>query len=370
MIYKSVICMEVCRVLSEKGYGGEREMLKALGGEGLLYMGEELSSYMKEMGIGMGIGDGMGIEKEMLKECKSELNNLCSESGLSKLEGGGTPKLEKEPSEGVTPKLEGVSPKSEGVVSPKSQGVSPKINVVLPWCGEKLSGKCSALKLNSGLHTQCMKNANEKYCNGCTNLIEKNGGIAPYGTVEDRLKCGILEYVDPKGKQTIPYANVMKKLNITQEEALQEAEKLGWVIPQCHFEMKVSKRGRPKRDTSAEDTESEDGTETKKRGRPKKEKEIVSTSPGEDLIASLIEESKENSNIETSSSIVEDIMNPSEIDDSDSDSEGEPVVKFEINGTTYLKSSDNVLFDLNSHDCVGLWNEETKNIDEIPDDEE
>ena len=275
------------------------------------------------------------------------------------MEGVVSPNLEKEPSQGV-------SPKSEGVVSPS---VGPKINVVLPWCGEKLSGKCSALKLNSGLHTQCMKNASEKYCNGCSNLIEKNGGIAPYGTVENRLKCGILEYVDPKGKQTIPYANVMKKLNITQEEALQEAEKLGWVIPQCHFEMKVSKRGRPKRDTSAEDTESEDGTETKKRGRPKKEKEIVSTSVGEDLIASLIEESKEKSNIETSSSIVEDIMNPSEIDDSDSE-EGEPVVTFEINGTTYLKSTDNVLFDLNSHDCVGLWNEETKNIDEIPDDEE
>ena len=63
-------------------------------------------------------------------------------------------------------------------------------------------------------------------------------------------------------------------------------------------------------------------------------------------------------------------MRPSDlIDDSDSE-DGEPVVKFEINGTTYLKSGDNVLFDLNSHDCVGLWNEETKNIDEIPDDED
>jgi len=242
--------------------------------------------------------------------------------------------------------------------------VGAKINIILPWCGEKLSGKCWGLKLNSGLHTQCMKDVNEKYCKGCSNLIEKNGGIAPYGTVEDRLKCGILEYVDPKGKQTIPYANVMKKLNITQEEALHEAEKLGWVIPACHFEMKVSKRGRPKRDTSAEDTESEEGNETKKRGRPKKEKEIVSTSVGEDLIASLIEESKEKS-----ITINDENMNPDLIDDSDSE-DGEPVVTFEINGTTYLKSGDNVLFDLNSHDCVGLWNEETKKIDEIPDDED
>jgi len=370
--------MEVCRVLSEAGYGGKREMLKELGGEGLLYMGEELESYMKCMDKGL----CLDIEIERLKECKSRMNELCCE-GVGEL----SQKSEKEPLEGVSPKSEKEPSKSEKEPSKsekeavksekeavKSEKEDPKVNVVLPWCGEKLSGKCSALKLNSGLHTQCMKNVNDKYCKGCVNIIEKNGGIAPYGTVEDRLKCGILEYVDPKGRQTIPYANVMKKLNITQEEALQEAEKLGWVIPMCHFEMKISRRGRPKKDTSAEDTESEDGTETKKRGRPKKEKEIVSTSPGEDLIATLIEESKEKSNTKISSSIVEeDNMKPSEIvDDSDSEEgeEGEPVVKFEINGTTYLKSNDNVLFDLNSHDCVGIWNEETKNIDEIPDDED
>ena len=327
MIYKSLICMEVCRVLEEKGYGVKRDMLRALCG--VLYLGEELCC------------SDVGLYNERLKECKSELNKLSGE-GLS--EGSG--------------RLSGVSAKLEEEV------VGAKINIILPWCGEKLSGKCWGLKLNSGLHTQCMKDVNEKYCKGCSNLIEKNGGIAPYGTVEDRLKCGILEYVDPKGKQTIPYANVMKKLNITQEEALHEAEKLGWVIPACHFEMKVSKRGRPKRDTSAEDTESEEGNETKKRGRPKKEKEIVSTSVGEDLIASLIEESKEKS-----ITINDENMNPDLIDDSDSE-DGEPVVTFEINGTTYLKSGDNVLFDLNSHDCVGLWNEETKKIDEIPDDED
>ena len=319
--------MEVCRVLEEKGYGVKRDMLRALCG--VLYLGEELCC------------SDVGLYNERLKECKSELNKLSGE-GLS--EGSG--------------RLSGVSARLEEEV------VGAKINIILPWCGEKLSGKCWGLKLNSGLHTQCMKDVNEKYCKGCSNLIEKNGGIAPYGTVEDRLKCGILEYVDPKGKQTIPYANVMKKLNITQEEALHEAEKLGWVIPACHFEMKVSKRGRPKRDTSAEDTESEEGNETKKRGRPKKEKEIVSTSVGEDLIASLIEESKEKS-----ITINDENMNPDLIYDSDSE-DGEPVVTFEINGTTYLKSGDNVLFDLNSHDCVGLWNEETKKIDEIPDDED
>lgn len=252
-----------------------------------------------------------------------------------------------------------------------------KASCVLPWCGSVILGKCSALKLNSGLHTQCMKNCVEKYCEPCRKLVDKNGGIAPYGTVEDRLKCDILEYKDPKGKQTIPYANVMKKLNINKEEALKEAEKLGWSIPECHFELKSSKRGRPKKDTSAEDTESEGGSESgekKKRGRPKKEKEVVTANVGEDLIASLIQESQEEK-VEGKNCVAvavpvaevkDEELKPSEIDDDDETS----VVKFEIDGNTYLKSDDNVLFDMNSHDCVGIWNEETKSIDEIPDDDE
>ena len=253
-----------------------------------------------------------------------------------------------------------------------------KASCVLPWCGEVILGKCSALKLNSGLHTQCMKNCVEKYCEPCRKLVDKNGGIAPYGTVEDRLKCDILEYKDPKGKQTIPYANVMKKLNINKEEALKEAEKLGWSIPECHFELKSSKRGRPKKDTSAEDTESEGGSESgekKKRGRPKKEKEVVTANVGEDLIASLIQESQEEKIEEKNPvsvpvsvpEVKDEELKPSEIDDDDEETN---VVKFEIDGTTYLKSDDNVLFDMNSHDCVGIWNEETKSIDEIPDDDE
>jgi len=63
--------------------------------------------------------------------------------------------------------------------------------------------------------------------------------------------------------------------------------------------------------------------------------------------------------------IVEELK-PSEIDEDEETN----VVKFEIDGKTYLKSDDNVLFDMNSHDCVGLWNEETKSIDEIPDDDD
>jgi len=269
-----------------------------------------------------------------------------------------------------------VEKKCVGLVEKKEEC---KPSCVLPWCGLVLEGKCGALKLNSGLHTQCMKNCDSAYCGPCLNLIEKNGGIAPYGTVDDRVKCDILEYKDPKGKQTIPYANVMKKLNINREEAIKEAEKLGWTIPECHFELKSTKRGRPKKDTSAEDTDSDVGSESgekKKRGRPKKEKEVVTANVGEDLIASLIQESQgsqENKIEEVVEEVVKQFvekiveeLKPSEIDEDEETN----VVKFEIDGKTYLKSDDNVLFDMNSHDCVGLWNEETKSIDEIPDDDD
>ena len=62
-------------------------------------------------------------------------------------------------------------------------------------------------------------------------------------------------------------------------------------------------------------------------------------------------------------------------DDSESDSDEEDdepvkVRKFEHDGTTYLRDENtNILYDLESQDEVGIWNPETKSIDEIEDDE-
>lgn len=240
---------------------------------------------------------------------------------------------------------------------------------VLPWCGEVIEGCCKGLRLNNGLHTQCNRSrGSNDYCMSCVKLMEKNGGSLPYGSVDDRLKCGILDYVDPKGKGTVPFANVMKKLNISKEEALKEAEKLGWTIPECHFEEKKGKRGRPKKDTSADDTASECSEgEKKKRGRPKKNKEIVSNNAGEDLIASLLEQentgSQEEKKAGASSELIEE-----EVEDEDEDET--KVIKFDIEGKTYLKSEDNVLYDMESHDAIGIWNEESNKIEEIPDEDE
>jgi hypothetical protein len=235
---------------------------------------------------------------------------------------------------------------------------------VLPWCGVVIEGCCKGLRLNNGLHTQCNRSrGSNDYCGSCVKLMEKNGGSLPYGSVDDRLKCDILDYIDPKGKATIPFANVMKKLNISKEEALKEAEKLGWTIPECHFEEKKGKRGRPKKDTSADDTASECSEgEKKKRGRPKKNKEVVSNNAGEDLIASLLEQENTEEKKEEEELIVEEVE--------EEDEDETKVIKFDIEGKTYLKSEDNVLYDMESHDAIGLWNDETKKIEEIPDEDE
>ena len=262
-----------------------------------------------------------------------------------------------------------------GVVSGVGSGVGVGSSV-LPWCGVVIEECCKGLKLNNGLHTQCNRSrGSNDYCGSCVKLMEKNGGSLPYGSVDDRLNCGILDYVDPKGKGTVPFANVMKKLNISKEEALKEAEKLGWTIPECHFEEKKGKRGRPKKDTSADDTASECSEgEKKKRGRPKKNKEIVNNNAGEDLIASLLEQENTEEK-KTGASSEELIAGASseelieeEVEDEDEDET--KVIKFEIEGKTYLKSEDNVLYDMESHDAIGIWNEESNKIEEIPDEDE
>ena len=160
----------------------------------------------------------------------------------------------------------------------------------LPWCGEANEDWCSGLRLNHGLHSQCTNLKQDgEFCVTCQRQADKNASGKPtYGTTTDRAQAGVLEFRCPKtGKQTLPYANVMKKLNITREKAVEEATKFGMSIPEEHFEERKTQRGRPKKDASASDTDSAAST-PKKRGRPAKAKKVVKGEVGDDLIASLV----------------------------------------------------------------------------------
>ena len=212
------------------------------------------------------------------------------------------------------------------------------------------------------------------------------------------MKGDALEFRDPKGKQVVPYGNVMEKLNITQEAAVAAATKIGLTIPEEQFEVKKAKRGRPKKDTSTSDTESEASVpaEPKKRGRPKKDKQIVSSmAPGDDLIAALVAKAKEVPVVSEpdeiiispqseEKSIVETPKKrgrpkkipdppkpptPPPSDSEDEDEEEIEVKRFTHKGVEYLKAGDNVLYNMES-EVVGIWNEKTKEIDPAPDDDE
>ena len=299
--------------------------------------------------------------------------------------------------------------------------------IILPWCGRE-KRKCDNIKKNGGLYTQCEKLKEGEYCNICARIIEKNGGVAKYGTVSDREKCDIMEYVDPSsGKKPSSYSDYMKKNKLTMEEVEQYGKICGVVVPSCHYEEnKSTSRGRPKKEVSVE----LENVEKKKRGRPKKEKQVVANGAGEELIASLMSlptaelrcpdvplPTDEESNIERKDEITNkevssipssesEAPQPSADNDEKSeapqpstdkdekseapqpsadkdekseapqpsadDDEETVVVKFDINGITYLKSQDNVIYDMNTHDALGVWNEETSEIDVLPeeDDEE
>ena len=265
--------------------------------------------------------------------------------------------------------------------------------IVLPWCGED-EKKCKNIKKNGGLYTQCEGDVgdveNVEYCKACEKSISKNGGVCEYGNVSERLSCGIMEYVDRKGGKVKSYSEYMKKNKLERSDVEKYGQMCGVVIPACHFENDVSekkKRGRPKSEQEMTTLGRVD-VEKKKRGRPKKEKQVVANGAGEELIASLCLPSLPTACLPTAELRYQDTSeSSSEAPKPSADSEAPPkpsadtadmaddeeetiVIKFDILGVTYLKSQDNVLYDINTHDAVGVWNEEKSEIDELPDEEE
>ena len=183
------------------------------------------------------------------------------------------------------------STKTSTKKEPKTKWETPAC--ILPWCGIAFPNQdfCQGLRLNHGLHSQCtMKSLEDsKYCSTCHKQSKKNDTNKPtYGDVEMRMQFDLLEYREPKSnKQTIPFANVMEKLAISAETAKAEATKFGVEIPVEHFVLKKTQRGRPKKATSAIDSDDENKPKAR-RGRPKKEKKVIESNTGDDLIASLV----------------------------------------------------------------------------------
>ena len=141
----------------------------------------------------------------------------------------------------------------------------------LPYNGELNDNCCYALRQNNGLFTQCtgIRKGENSYCKSCASHMQKMGAETPeYGTIQMRQAAGIFDYTDPKGRKPTPYAKIMKKYKLTEEQVLAEAAKMNMTIDPAHFIMpENSKRGRPK-------TEKQPKEKTTK-GRPKKATKVL-----------------------------------------------------------------------------------------------
>jgi hypothetical protein len=172
----------------------------------------------------------------------------------------------------------------------KVKKITAKPTVLLPFCGEIVGDWCQGVKLSFGLHTQCTMGrcGEDAYCKTCRKHADNSAtGKPPYGDINDRAEF-VVDYRDPKGKMTLPYANVVEKQGISMEAAVAAAATMGWTIPAEQLVKRSSKRGRPAKSAAVSDSDSDDETPKKKRGRPSKAK--VAEPTQDDQIAQLVAE--------------------------------------------------------------------------------
>jgi len=200
--------------------------------------------------------------RKAVRECSREYN-FSEEEALIKL------------------KIEDLRIREKGKKEKKEK--KEKSKIPLPYNNEYSEECCNALRLNQGLYTQCenMKEEGKLYCKGCAKKTE--GEMPEYGTIFMRRETGIMVYVDPKGRKPTPYVKIMKKLNLTREQVIEEAERLNKTINECHFEEVEQKRGRP--------AAIKEKVAKGMKGRPKKTKkvvEIIGENDTVDIFASLV----------------------------------------------------------------------------------
>ena len=112
-----------------------------------------------------------------------------------------------------------------------------------------------------------------RFCNDCSKKCDENGKH-PVGTVEERIEAGVGKYVNAKtGKKETMYIEVIEKMGITKEQALESAQKRGFQIPDWMLEKAEKKRGRPAATAAAAtdvDTQYETKTKETKESKEKK----------------------------------------------------------------------------------------------------
>jgi hypothetical protein len=295
-------------------------------------------------------------------------------------------------------------------------------------------GLCDGLSYNHGLFTQCLskKMENGSYCEKCQSEADSNSsGIPLCGNISERLEKELYEFKDSKGRKPISYLKVLEKLKISVETALEEGKNSGLEIDEVHLtnivKSKDSKmsRGRPKKAKTVVEAEgvsdlfakltadvSEDVPESKQEVVLKKSKlsdeekalkkaALIEAKEAEKEARKLEKEAKlalekeaKKAELEAKKAEREAKRNQEKAEKaaakaaSKKESKKKPpveekavvqeeakpekvtVTRMQINGKAYLKSSNNILYDPETKEEVGLWDQESKTIKELPDEEE
>ena len=192
----------------------------------------------------------------------------------------------------------------------KIKNMVPK--VLLPFCGVVNESWCEGVRLSHDLFIQCTnERAGELYCKTCEKQACANSSGKPsYGNINDRRLSDVLI----SGKKVSHYGNVMERLKISREEAVAEASRFGWTIPEEQFGVKKVARGRAKKLVDIKEKKCEKVSSGRGRGRPKSDKKTVNSSASSDLIGDLVTKAKSRIEFEDESNSEVDVVTTSEND--------------------------------------------------------
>jgi len=150
--------------------------------------------------------------------------------------------------------------------------VEVEVKIAFPYLAEvDYSETCQSLKVDGGLFSPCLTRPakDSEFCKSCAKANHQ------YGTMEQRSKCSMLCYVDPKGKKEISFGTWLKKRGVERAEVetlIQEQYCIS--LPDEYWVLDKSKSSRAVKtvSTSSDDEASVEGEKPapKKAGRPKK----------------------------------------------------------------------------------------------------
>ena len=307
----------------------------------------ELSKMIGESWKGLSEEDREPYTRQALEDKKRYESEKGSESGFEELTAKKIPQK--------------MNSDSDSEPEAPTLKIAKKKRTILPFCGKIVEEECHAIRKNHGLYTQCTMSrlSGETLCKTCHGHLMKKGELS-YGTVENRES--LLSKV-----KVVKYSTVMSKLGISRDEAEESASSLGWSIPEGEFEKEEKKkRGGKKKakvDPVVSSSDDEGAGKPKKKGRKKKDRRVTSAAEeGDDLISSLIEqaEEEEGGNAEAASTPETESNPPEEEDEGSVD-----VRKFEHDGVTYYRDDEGRVFDPETEELMGKWDEKECKIVEI-----